>query len=416
MDEDIGFSPSEKKRPDGESGGVLAVPDSASFENGGDAFFSDAETFGPSPGGAAAHVFSAGLSCADSPWSDTPEPACAPRMLGIRLRKAGQVYFISDTKHTVRVGSKVIVAFEQGVSLGEVLFIFQGDKKPVEGEEGVLVPGEVLGLATAKDIAQHAENSILAAEASAFCKSCIRHRSLDMKLVDVEVLHDRSKIIFFFTAPSRIDFRELVKDLVRNYHTRIELRQIGVRHETQMIGGLGNCGMVCCCHRYLRKFAPVTIKMAKEQNLFLNPAKLSGMCGRLLCCLSFEQGNYEEFNRRCPKLGKKYITGKGVLKVLRANLFNRSVVALGETGEEMEMSLEEWHDLAPKRAEAVTPDQQRPPAPRGENGRPGDPEKANAPEHEEGRGQSSEPGRNRDFTENKAHHHHKSRKRRKEQQ
>jgi hypothetical protein len=110
-----------------------------------------------------------------------------------------------------------------------------------------------------------------------------------MKLVDVEVLHDRSKMIFFFTAPNRIDFRELIKSLVREFHTRIELRQIGVRHETQMIGAIGNCGQVVCCRRFLRKFAPVTIKMAKEQNLFLNPAKISGICGRLLCCLSYEQ-------------------------------------------------------------------------------------------------------------------------------
>jgi hypothetical protein len=180
-----------------------------------------------------------------------------------------------------------------------------------------------------------------------------------MKLVTVEVLHDRSKIVFFFTAPSRIDFRELVKDLVRNYRTRIELRQIGVRHETQMIGGIGNCGMVCCCHTYLRKFAPVTIKMAKEQNLFLNPSKLSGMCGRLLCCLSFEQGNYEEFTRRCPKPGKKYATRGGTVKVLRANLFNQSISVLFENGEERELSLEEWDALEQRKGEQTATKQQQ---------------------------------------------------------
>jgi cell fate regulator YaaT (PSP1 superfamily) len=223
----------------------------------------------------------------------------------------------------------------------------------------------VAGLATAQDIALHTENSILAAEAAAFCKTCIRQRGLEMKLITVEVLHDRSKIIFFFTAPSRIDFRELVKDLVRNYRTRIELRQIGVRHETQMTGGIGNCGMVCCCHKYLRKFAPVTIKMAKEQNLFLNPVKLSGMCGRLLCCLSFEQNNYEEFHRRCPKPGKKYATARGTVKVLRANLFSQKICILAENGEEAELSLEEWDALDLRRTEQPSPEPQHPAVPEG---------------------------------------------------
>lgn len=288
------------------------------------------------------------------------DPESVGRVLGVRLRKAGQVYFVADSKHAVRLGAKIVVELEQGVCLGEVVSIFKNGKLALHEDGSEQVPGKVRGLATAQDIAQHAEYSILAAEASAFCKTCIRQRKLDMKLVDVEVLHDRSKIIFFFTAPSRIDFRELVKDLVRNYRTRIELRQIGVRHETQMIGGLGNCGMVCCCHQYLRTFAPVTIKMAKEQNLFLNPTKLSGMCGRLLCCLSFEQSNYEEFNRRCPKLGKRYGTSKGIMKVLRANMFKHSITVLSETGEEIEMRLEDWSDLDPARADAPAVEQRQP--------------------------------------------------------
>ena len=129
-----------------------------------------------------------------------------------------------------------------------------------------------------------------------FWQDCVNRRHLDMKLVDVEVFLDRSKFIFYFTAPARIDFRELVKDLVHEYRVRIELRQIGVRHETQMVGAVGNCGMVCCCRRYLRQFAPVTIRMAKEQNLFLNPTKVSGICGRLLCCLAYEQESYDAFH------------------------------------------------------------------------------------------------------------------------
>ena len=282
------------------------------------------------------------------------------RYLGIRLRKAGQVFFFPDEQLSVRVGSKVIVEFEQGSAFGEVdnILYSNADGDPT----GQPAPGRILGLATARDIALHAENRILSGEATAFCTTCIRQRSLDMKLVDVEVLHDRSKIIFYFTAPAHIDFRELVKDLVRNYRTRIELRQIGVRHETQMVGGIGNCGMVCCCHQYLRKFAPVTIKMAKEQNLFLNPAKLSGMCGRLLCCLSFEQSNYEEFNRRCPKLGKRYATSDGTFRIVRANMFSRTIVVCSDAGEERELTLDEWADIAPRRAEGPAPDAPQGPA------------------------------------------------------
>lgn len=205
--------------------------------------------------------------------------------------------------------------------------------------------------ATAEELARAAENEQLCREAREFCRRCIMNRKLDMKLVDVESLFDRSKLIFYFTAPTRIDFRELVKDLVRQYHTRIELRQIGVRHETQMLGALGNCGMVCCCRRYLRHFAPVTIKMAKEQNLFLNPAKISGICGRLLCCLSYEQANYDAFHRSCPKLGKRYQTDQGTMRVLRGNMFRNSVVVLPDGGQETEMTLDEWQVLHPHRTE-----------------------------------------------------------------
>jgi hypothetical protein len=173
-----------------------------------------------------------------------------------------------------------------------------------------------------------------------------------MKLVDVEIYFDKSKMIFYFTAPGRVDFRELVKDLVRNYRTRIELRQIGVRHETQMIGALGNCGQMCCCRRYLRRFEPVTIKMAKDQNLFLNPAKISGVCGRLLCCLAYEKDNYADFQSRSPKLGRRYMTTQGPMKTLRANMFRDSVSVVTEGGEELDFSLADW-------AAMVLPDQPR---------------------------------------------------------
>ncbi len=210
-----------------------------------------------------------------------------------------------------------------------------------------------LRLATQEELNIGVENEKLVIDAKKFCKDCVNTRSLDMKIVDVAMLFDRTKLIFYFTAPTRIDFRELVKDLVREYRIRIELRQIGVRHETQMIGSLGNCGMICCCRRYLTSFAPVTIKMAKEQNLFLNPTKISGICGRLLCCLSFEQDAYEFFHKSCPKLGKRYLTDNGYMRVLRTNMFRNSVILLPESSGEIELTLDEWAQLNPRRPENV---------------------------------------------------------------
>ena len=207
----------------------------------------------------------------------------------------------------------------------------------------------ILRPATDEDLANAAKNKSAGDHARKFCMQRARHHKLDMKLVMADYLLDGSKIIFYFTAPNRIDFRELVKDLVKEFHTRIELRQIGVRHETQMIGATGNCGMVCCCRRYIRNFAPVTIKMAKEQNLFLNPAKISGTCGRLLCCLAFEQEGYEDFHNRCPKMGKKYTTNRGVVKVLRSSIFRSTLFLLPEEGDEFEVSLEEWQSMEPAR-------------------------------------------------------------------
>jgi len=228
----------------------------------------------------------------------------------------------------------------------------EADIKGVGPTEAAPIP---VRRATVSELQEAAYNERLCAEALDFCRARFAERGLDMKLVAVECVLDRSRIVFYFTAPSRVDFRELVKDLVRQYHTRIELRQIGVRHEAQMLGAMGNCGMVCCCRRYLREFAPVTIKMAKEQNLFLNPAKISGICGRLLCCLNYEQANYENFHRECPKLGKRYQTSKGCVRVLRGNMFRNSVAVQPDEGQEYEMTLEEWHTLKPHRVEPTAP-------------------------------------------------------------
>jgi len=297
--------------------------------------------------------------------------------LGIRFSKYGQVLAClcdAEDDAPLSVGEYAIVTTEQGLHCGKVAWQrpWQEDMEAALkaanaairrmgsnldsddcGEDGGenSAPMPTARRATEEERLAADGNALLSREAYAFCRQCIGERGLDMKLVDVEVLFDRSKMIFYFTAPTRIDFRDLVKDLVRQYRTRIELRQIGVRHETQMLGALGNCGMVCCCRRYLHKFAPVTIKMAKEQNLFLNPAKISGICGRLLCCLSYEQENYDSFHRSCPKLGKRYQTTDGPMRVLRSNMFRNSVVVLPDGGQELEMTLEEWQALKPSRAE-----------------------------------------------------------------
>ncbi len=322
------------------------------------------------------------------------------QVVGIKFNGRGNVYQFSSGGQSVAVNDSVIAETEQGVSLGVVVSLEENLEPGAEpsAERGAqagqtLVP--IVRLATEADLAAARENETLAKEAVAYCRQCIRERNLDMKLVDVEVFFDRSKMVFFFTAPARIDFRDLVKDLVHSYRTRIELRQIGVRHETQMIGALGNCGMVCCCRRYLQKFAPVTIKMAKEQNLFLNPAKISGICGRLLCCLSYEQDNYEAFHRSCPRLGKRYQTSRGMVKILRSNMFRNSIVVFTETGEEQEFTLPEWAELAPRRTEQPLPiETGRPQRAAGQGGAPhkgtqaraeGKPETGAAPGEDKGR-------------------------------
>ncbi|MDQ7833233.1 MAG: regulatory iron-sulfur-containing complex subunit RicT [Desulfovibrionaceae bacterium] len=264
------------------------------------------------------------------------------QILGLKFRDYGQIYYFSSGPYVVKPGDHVLVKTDQGLGMAQVADI--PGEPPKELPPDDIKP--IYRLANEEDLETARDNETMAREAYRYCRECIRDRELDMKLVDVEVFHDRGKIIFYFTAPGRIDFRELVKDLVKNYHTRIELRQIGVRHETQMLGAIGNCGQTCCCRRFMRKFAPVTIKMAKEQNLFLNPAKISGMCGRLLCCLNFEQGNYDAFQRKCPKIGKRLDTTLGAVKILRTNLFRETVSVLTETGEEKELTLPEWQEIS----------------------------------------------------------------------
>ncbi|WP_319779513.1 regulatory iron-sulfur-containing complex subunit RicT [Maridesulfovibrio sp.] len=263
------------------------------------------------------------------------------QILGVKFNDFGQIYYFSSGPFVVREGHSVIVKTEQGMGLGKV-FVVQQDLPEEVTEDSIKT---IYRLAGEEDLESEVENRDLSRVAHRFCKDCIDRQKLEMKLVDVEVFFDRSKMIFYFTAPGRIDFRELVKDLVKEYRTRIELRQIGVRHETQMLGAIGNCGQICCCRRFMRKFMPVTIRMAKEQNLFLNPTKISGICGRLLCCLSFEQENYEDFHRKSPKTGKKYNTVHGVVRVTRTNFFRNTLTVLPEQGDEIEIPLDDWPDI-----------------------------------------------------------------------
>jgi cell fate regulator YaaT (PSP1 superfamily) len=260
------------------------------------------------------------------------------QIAGIKFRECSPVYYFDASELELRENDWVVVRTEEGLGMGYVARLT--DQVPDKIKENSLK--EVQRKATAEDMETAKDNSRVGHEAFQYCRERISERGLEMKLVDVEVFFDRSKIIFFFAAPGRVDFRELVKDLVKAYKTRIELRQIGVRHETQMVGAVGNCGQVCCCRRYLRKFDPVTIKMAKDQNLFLNPAKISGVCGRLLCCLAYEQENYSQFKKKLPRIGKRYHTEQGIVRVLRSNLFRDSLTVQNEEGQEQEIFLDEW--------------------------------------------------------------------------
>lgn len=310
-------------------------------------------------------------------------------ILGIKFHDHGPIYYFDSGPFVVALGDAVMVQTEQGLGMGQVALIQEEPPEDTAPED--IKP--IFRLPGPEDFEIRKENDTLAREARAYCRKCIESRRLEMKLVAVEVFHDRGKIVFYFTAPGRIDFRELVKDLVKAYHTRIELRQIGVRHETQMLGAIGNCGQMCCCRRFMRKFAPVTIKMAKEQNLFLNPTKISGICGRLLCCLSFEQENYEQFQKRCPRVGKRFSTSYGMVKVLRTNLFRESITILDETGEEHELTVDEWNTCLEAKPTEVpaAPGRQPAPstpakAPRSREGRSGSSERGSSERQEAGRG------------------------------
>ena len=221
------------------------------------------------------------------------------KVIGVRFRTAGKIYYFSPGKLKIRSGDHVIVETARGIEYGYVVM----GVKDVDDEKVVQPLKSVIRLATEQDDRQSEANRQKEKEAFAICLEKIRKHGLDMKLIDAEYTFDNNKVLFYFTADGRIDFRELVKDLASVFKTRIELRQIGVRDETKILGGYGICGRELCCHAHQSEFLPVSIKMAKEQNLSLNPAKISGMCGRLMCCLKHEQETYEELNSRLPGIG-----------------------------------------------------------------------------------------------------------------
>ncbi len=230
------------------------------------------------------------------------------KVIGVRFRQAGKVYYFSPGKLHVKQGDKVIVETARGVEFGSVVL----GSKDVEDEEINQPLKSVIRIATEEDKQNEEKNREKEKEAFDVCLEKIRKHELDMKLINAEYTFDGNKILFYFTADGRIDFRELVKDLAAVFRTRIELRQIGVRDETKIRGGIGVCGRPLCCHTYLSDFAPVSIKMAKEQNLSLNPTKISGVCGRLMCCLTNEEETYEELNSHLPAIGETVTTMEGL--------------------------------------------------------------------------------------------------------
>ena len=229
-------------------------------------------------------------------------------VIGVRFRAAGKIYYFDPADRQIKIGDHVIVETARGIEYGYVVL---GNR---EVDETKVIPPlkPVIRMATDEDRAIEAKNKEKEKEAFKICQEKIKKHNLEMKLIDAEYTFDNNKVLFYFTADGRIDFRELVKDLASVFKTRIELRQVGVRDETKIMGGIGICGRPLCCHSYLSEFIPVSIKMAKEQNLSLNPTKISGVCGRLMCCLKNEEETYEVLNSKLPGLGDTVTTADGL--------------------------------------------------------------------------------------------------------
>ena len=252
------------------------------------------------------------------------------KVVGVRFKKAGKIYYFDPADMNIQKDTYVVVETARGIEFGECVI---GIKEINEND--IVAPlKSVLRIATEEDIDRHFNNKDKEKDAFNICLKKIQEHGLTMKLIDVEYTFDNNKVIFYFTADGRVDFRELVKDLATIFKTRIELRQIGVRDEAKMLGGLGPCGRPMCCSSFLGDFASVSIKMAKEQNLSLNPTKISGICGRLMCCLNYEQSTYEDIRKRMPKVGSIVKTSEGTGEVFSNNIVKESVKVKLKKGEE----------------------------------------------------------------------------------
>jgi cell fate regulator YaaT (PSP1 superfamily) len=250
-------------------------------------------------------------------------------VIGVRFKDAGKAYYFDPKGVKVEPGLKVVVDTARGAELGEVVI----PNRMVDDQTVVKPLRELIRIADADDLKRNEENTAKEKEAFKVCEQRIEHHKLDMKLVDVEYSFDGSKILFYFTSDGRVDFRDLVKDLASSFHTRIELRQIGVRDEAKMLGGLGICGQPFCCSRFLSDFHPVSIKMAKEQGLSLNPVKISGCCGRLMCCLKYEQNVYDQLVKLTPRAGATVKTPQGEGTVISASILEQKVKVMLADGD-----------------------------------------------------------------------------------
>ena len=256
------------------------------------------------------------------------------KVIGVRFRQAGKIYNFSPADFQVKVGDHVIVETARGIEYGSVV---QGIRE-VADDKVIMPLKSVIRIATEEDDKKAIENNEKEKKAFKICKEKIAKHGLEMKLIETEYTFDNNKVLFYFTAGGRIDFRELVKDLASVFKTRIELRQVGVRDETKMLGGIGICGRPLCCNTYLSEFIPVSIKMAKEQSLSLNPTKISGICGRLMCCLKNEQEAYEELNSNLPDIGEKVKTFDGFKgEVVSVNVLRQKVKIVVEVDDEREI-------------------------------------------------------------------------------
>ena len=256
------------------------------------------------------------------------------KVIGVRFRTAGKVYFFDPVDFDIKKGDHVIVETARGIEYGTVV----GGIRHVADDEVIQPLKPVLRIATERDDIQEADNKRREKDAYKLCAEKIREHGLDMKLIDAEYTFDNNKVLFYFTSDGRIDFRDLVKDLASVFKTRIELRQIGVRDETKMVGGIGMCGRPLCCHTHLADFNPVSIKMAKEQNLSLNPTKISGVCGRLMCCLNHEEETYEALNKNLPHVGDHVTCPDGTQgEVTSVNVLRQLVKVVVANGDSKEI-------------------------------------------------------------------------------